>query len=118
MRNVCDKPKLIISVYGGRMHFTMDEDIEKEFMDSLAEAAVTSGTWIITSGLNNGAARLIGESINRRRALTDANENITLLGISWWGNVTKRTRRLVLEMQNQVNDLYKNICLKENNLFV
>jgi hypothetical protein len=43
MRNVCDKPKIIISVFGGRMHFTMSEDIEKEFMDSLAEAAVTSG---------------------------------------------------------------------------
>jgi hypothetical protein len=43
MTSVCGQPKLIISVYGGRKHFTMSEDIEKEFMDSLAEAAVTSG---------------------------------------------------------------------------
>jgi hypothetical protein len=43
MRSVCDQPKLIISVYGGRMHFTMREDIEMEFMDSLAEAAMTEG---------------------------------------------------------------------------
>ena len=43
MTSVCDKPKLIISVYGGRKHFTMSEDIEKEFMDSLAEAAMTEG---------------------------------------------------------------------------
>jgi hypothetical protein len=43
MRSVCEPPTLIISVYGGRKHFTMPEDIEKEFMDSLAEAAMTSG---------------------------------------------------------------------------
>jgi hypothetical protein len=43
MKNVCDRPKLIISVYGGRKYFTMSEDIEKEFMDSLAEAASTPG---------------------------------------------------------------------------
>jgi len=43
MRSVCEQPKLIISVYGGRKHFTMSEDIEKEFMNSLAEAAITPG---------------------------------------------------------------------------
>ena len=43
MRNVCDKSILIISVYGGLKHFTMHEDIEKEFMDSLTEAAITPG---------------------------------------------------------------------------
>jgi len=43
MTSVCDRPKLIISVYGGRKYFTMSENIEKEFMSSLAEAAVTPG---------------------------------------------------------------------------
>lgn len=43
MKSVCKQPKLIISVYGGRKHFTMSEQIEKEFTDSLAEAAMTSG---------------------------------------------------------------------------
>jgi hypothetical protein len=43
MRSVCDQPKLIISVYGGRKHFRLSADIEKEFMDTLAQAAVTSG---------------------------------------------------------------------------
>jgi hypothetical protein len=61
------------------------------------------GTWIITTGLNNGAARLIGESISRRRALTDRKESTTLLGISWWGNVTKKTRTMVSNIRNNVN---------------
>lgn len=43
MSDVCKKPRLIISVYGGRKYFTMNEEIEKEFMDSLAEAAMTPG---------------------------------------------------------------------------
>ncbi|CAF4161369.1 unnamed protein product [Rotaria magnacalcarata] len=47
MRSVCDQPKLIISVYGGRKYFTMSEAIEKEFMDSVAEAATTSGKIIL-----------------------------------------------------------------------
>ncbi|CAF2138343.1 unnamed protein product [Rotaria magnacalcarata] len=76
MGSVCGKPKLIISVYGGHKYFTMDEAIEKEFMDSMAEAAITSGTWIITSGLNNGAAKLIGEGVDRLRALESRRENI------------------------------------------
>ena len=77
-----------------------------------------SGTWIITSGLNNGAARLIGESISRRRALTDTKESTTLLGISWWGNVTKKTRRMVLEMQGEVKHLCNSNGLKEKELFL
>ena len=43
MANACENPKLIISVYGGRKYFTMSEDIEREFMHSMAEAAITPG---------------------------------------------------------------------------
>ena len=43
MNEVKDRPKLIISVYGGRKYFTMNENIEKEFMESMAEAAITPG---------------------------------------------------------------------------
>lgn len=61
------------------------------------------GTWVITSGLNNGAARLIGIGIDRLRALTDTNKPIVLLGISWWGNVAEKTRNMVAKLQNDVN---------------
>lgn len=49
MKSVRNPPKLIISVYGGRKHFTMSEYIEKEFMDSLAEAAMTSGNCFLSN---------------------------------------------------------------------
>lgn len=61
------------------------------------------GTWVITSGLNNGAARLIGIGIDRLRALTNTNKPITLIGISWWGNVAERTRKMVAKLQNGVS---------------
>ncbi|CAF4511710.1 unnamed protein product [Rotaria sp. Silwood1] len=101
MRSVCSQPKLIISVYGGRKYFTMSEDIEKEFMDSMAEAAITSGTWIITSGLNNGAAKLIGEGVARLRALVYKKRDVTLVGMAWWGNIAEKARTMVLQLQRK-----------------
>ncbi|CAF1414384.1 unnamed protein product [Rotaria magnacalcarata] len=88
MRSVCDQPKLIISVYGGRKYFTMSEAIEKEFMDSVAEAATTS-------------AKLIGEGVARLRALVDKKRSVTLLGMAWWGNIAEQTRTMVLELQRR-----------------
>jgi hypothetical protein len=70
------------------------------------------GTWIITSGLNNGAAKLIGEGIDRLRALTDTQQPTVLLGISWWGNVTEKTRELVVGLQREVNN-YTTIVSKK-----
>ncbi|CAF0820629.1 unnamed protein product [Adineta steineri] len=116
MRYTCDIPKLIISIYGGRMHFTLSEDIEKEFMDSLAEIAITFGTWIITSGLNNGVARLVGEGISQFQALTDTKQSTTLLGISWWGKITRKTRRMVLDLQRE-NLIINNNPINTETLF-
>ena len=124
--NTCDKPKLIISVYGGRKYFTMGEDIEREFMHSMAEAAVTPGnrnskncslshahqlrsplgTWMITSGLNNGTAKLIGEGVGRLRALTENKQNVTLVGMAWWGNIAEKARTMVLELQKEVKNIF------------
>lgn len=74
---------------------------------------IISGTWIITSGLNNGAARLIGEGISRLRALTDTKESPTVIGISWWGNVTEKTRQIVLDLQREVdNDVYEQCVVR------
>ncbi len=132
MTSVCVKPKLIISVYGGRKYFTMSEEIEKEFMDSLAATAITPGksflfdvyslrfaseTWIITSGLNNGAAKLIGEGVARLRALQDTKQSVTLLGMAWWGNIAEKARTMVLELQKEVRKSSGMICLTKESPF-
>ncbi|CAF4423829.1 unnamed protein product, partial [Rotaria magnacalcarata] len=59
-------------------------------------------TWIITSGLNNGAAKLIGEGVDRLRALVNKKPSMTLLGMAWWGNIAEKARAMVLELQNEV----------------
>lgn len=53
MTEVNRKPKFIISVYGGRKYFTMNENIEKEFMESMAEAAITPGKTTYNIYTNN-----------------------------------------------------------------
>lgn len=58
-------------------------------------------TWIITSGLNNGAAKLIGEGVARIRALSHKKQDVTLLGIAWWGNIAEKARNMVLGLQNE-----------------
>jgi hypothetical protein len=55
---------------------------------------------------------LIGEGIGRLRALTDTKHPTTLLGISWWGNVTEKTRKMVLDLQNEVNNYATSVCYK------
>jgi hypothetical protein len=79
-------------------------------MNSYVKHEYLIGTWIITSGLNNGAAKLIGEGIDRLRALTDTKQPTTLLGISWWGNVTEKTRALVVGLQREVNNCTAMAC--------
>ena len=76
------------------------------------------GTWIITSGLNNGAARLIGEGISRFRALTDTKKSATLIGMSWWGNVTRKTRKIIIDIQRKVNNYALKTSARKRFIFV
>jgi len=71
-----------------------------------------SGTWIITSGLNNGTAKLIGEGVARLRALTDTKQQVILLGMAWWGNIAENARTMVLELQKEVCNVIIINCMR------
>ena len=58
---------------------------------------------MITSGLNNGAAKLIGEGVARLRALTNRKQPMVLLGMAWWGYITQGARDMVLDLQDEVS---------------
>ncbi|CAF1427644.1 unnamed protein product [Rotaria sordida] len=83
----------------------MNENIEKEFMESLAVAATTPATWVITAGLNNGAAKLIGEGVSRLRALSGKQANAILLGIAWWSNLSMKTRKILSKIRDEKSRL-------------
>lgn len=47
-------PKLVISVHGGMQKFELHPRIKQLLGKGLIKAAVTTGAWIITGGVNTG----------------------------------------------------------------
>ncbi|CAF4188401.1 unnamed protein product, partial [Adineta steineri] len=86
------KPTLILSVYGGAKYFTMTEKPEKEIIRGIIDAAATSNAWILTTGINNGVTKLIGEGISHYRLLKANSNKIICIGLTKWGTINESTR--------------------------
>jgi len=91
-KDVGGKPDLLIGCFGGAKYFTMTDNLEKEFMTGISQAAATKGVWLLTTGLNNGVSQLIGQSVHRNKVLDANNFNPTLIGLTGWRTVTEHTR--------------------------
>ncbi|CAF0983658.1 unnamed protein product [Adineta ricciae] len=86
------KPNLLISAYGGAKFFTLSERIEKDFVTGIIDLATRADAWILTAGVNNGVANLIGEGISQYRVLKQHPKSIICIGLTQWGSLTERTR--------------------------
>ncbi|CAF1197338.1 unnamed protein product [Adineta steineri] len=86
------KPGLILSIYGGAKYFTMTEKLEKEIIRGIIDAAATSNAWILTTGINNGVSKLIGEGISHYRLLKANPNKIVCIGLTKWGTINGSTR--------------------------
>ncbi|CAF0985839.1 unnamed protein product [Adineta steineri] len=86
------KPSLILSVYGGAKYFTMTEKMEKEIIRGIIDAAATSNAWILSTGINNGVSKLIGEGISHYRLLKANPNKIICIGLTKWGTINESTR--------------------------
>ncbi|CAF3888305.1 unnamed protein product [Adineta steineri] len=86
------KPTLILSVYGGAKYFTMTEKLEKEIIRGIIDAAATSNAWILTTGINNGVSKLVGEGISHYRLLKANPNKIICVGLTKWGTINESTR--------------------------
>lgn len=53
-----DLPKLLISVHGGLQNFELQPKLKQVFGKGLIKAAMTTGAWIFTGGVNTGELRL------------------------------------------------------------
>ncbi|CAF1493524.1 unnamed protein product [Adineta ricciae] len=93
--NVGSKPHLLISCFGGAENFVMTDTLEKEFMIGIAQAAVTEHVWLLTTGLNSGVSKLIGQYVHRYRLLNKSSIVPTLIGMTGWGTVSKNTREVL-----------------------
>ncbi|CAF3716629.1 unnamed protein product [Adineta steineri] len=88
----CTKPALILSIYGGAKYFTMTEKMEKEIIRGIIDAAAMSNAWILTTGINNGVSKLIGEGISHYRLLKDNPNKICCIGLTKWGTINESAR--------------------------
>ena len=104
-------PKLLVSCYGGAEGFTMTDSLEREFMSGIGQLATTEGdfeilsnygnklaicfvvdVWVLTTGLNAGVSKLIGQGIDRHILLHENVSKPTVIGITSWGTITEYTR--------------------------
>ncbi|CAF1299340.1 unnamed protein product [Adineta steineri] len=86
------KPAVILSIYGGAKYFTMTEKLEKEIIRGIIDAAAMSNAWILTTGINNGVSKLVGEGIAHYRLLKANPNKIVCIGLTKWGTINGRTR--------------------------
>lgn len=50
-----ERPKLILSVQGGSENFTLPRKVKQAFSKGLITAALSTGAWILTDGINTGS---------------------------------------------------------------
>ncbi|CAF3904829.1 unnamed protein product [Rotaria sordida] len=92
------KPALILSIYGGAKYFTMTERLEKEVIRGVIDAATTANAWILTTGINNGVSKLVGEGISHYSLLREYPNKVKCIGMTMWGTINENTR---LELKSQ-----------------
>ncbi|CAF1576260.1 unnamed protein product [Didymodactylos carnosus] len=81
----------------------MNERLETEFMKGIVHVATIADAWILTTGLNSGVAKLVGDGIAQSRLLSKQQKEVIAIGLTQWGSLTEKTR-----------SLFKQICITEN----
>jgi hypothetical protein len=67
----------------------------------------------LTTGLNSGVAKLVGEAISQDRMITGRPNNVVSIGLTKWGCLTERTRNLLSEQVQWLTEKYS-----EYNIFL
>ncbi|XP_067087014.1 LOW QUALITY PROTEIN: transient receptor potential cation channel subfamily M member 3-like [Osmerus mordax] len=80
-----DLPKLLISVHGGLQNFELQPKLKQVFGKGLITAAMTTGAWIFTGGVNTGVIRHVGDALKDHASKSRG--KICTIGIAPWGIV-------------------------------
>ena len=51
--------------------------------------------WLLTTGLNSGVSKVIGQSVERRTLLGEKSAHHTIIGLTSWGCLSDRTRQVL-----------------------
>ncbi|XP_072004409.1 transient receptor potential cation channel subfamily M member 7-like isoform X2 [Engystomops pustulosus] len=102
-------PKLLISVHGGTQKFNLHPRIKDALFKRFIKAAETTRAWILTGGVNNGAAEHIGDAL--KDYASHLCHKVCTIGIMPWGLVDGRQdligRNVVAPYQTLLNPLSK-----------
>uniref|UniRef100_A0A8D2Q8A5 non-specific serine/threonine protein kinase n=1 Tax=Varanus komodoensis TaxID=61221 RepID=A0A8D2Q8A5_VARKO len=102
-------PKLVVSVHGGMQKFELHPRIKQLLGKGLIKAAVTTGAWIITGGVNTGVAKHVGDALKEHSS--QSSRKICTIGIAPWGVIENRNdlvgRDIVAPYQTLLNPLSK-----------
>uniref|UniRef100_UPI00358EF2B9 transient receptor potential cation channel subfamily M member 7 isoform X4 n=1 Tax=Myxine glutinosa TaxID=7769 RepID=UPI00358EF2B9 len=81
-------PKLLISVHGGLQNFKMHPKLRQVFGKGLIKAALTTGAWIFTGGINMGIVTHVGDALKEHSSRSC--KKICTIGIAPWGLIENR----------------------------
>ncbi|XP_026320800.1 transient receptor potential cation channel trpm [Hyposmocoma kahamanoa] len=80
-----DRPKLLITIQGGKANFDLQPKLKKVLRKGLLRAAKTTGAWIFTGGTNTGVTRQVGDALQLERSQRAG--RVVSIGIAPWGIV-------------------------------
>ncbi|XP_033932545.1 transient receptor potential cation channel subfamily M member 7 isoform X2 [Pseudochaenichthys georgianus] len=102
-------PKILISVHGGVQNFELHPRIKQVVGKGLIKAAVTTGAWILTGGVNTGVAKHVGDALKEH--CSRSSKKICTIGIAPWGALENRHdligRDIIAPYQTLLNPLSK-----------
>lgn len=102
-------PKILISVHGGVQNFELHPRIKQVVGKGLVKAAVTTGAWILTGGVNTGVAKHVGDALKEH--CSRSSRKICTIGIAPWGVIENRNdligRDIIAPYQTLLNPLSK-----------
>ncbi|XP_053575306.1 LOW QUALITY PROTEIN: transient receptor potential cation channel subfamily M member 7-like [Bombina bombina] len=81
-------PKLVISVHGGTQKFELHPCVKEALSKGFVKAAMTTGAWILTGGINNGVAAHIGDALKEHASRLS--HKVYTIGIAPWGIIEGR----------------------------
>ncbi|XP_078055932.1 transient receptor potential cation channel subfamily M member 1-like [Mustelus asterias] len=81
-------PKLLISVHGGLQNFELQPKLKQVFGKGLIKAAMTTGAWIFTAGVDTGVIRHVGDALKDHSSKSCG--RICAIGFAPWGIVENK----------------------------
>ncbi|GMR39815.1 hypothetical protein PMAYCL1PPCAC_10010, partial [Pristionchus mayeri] len=85
-------PKLVITIHGGLTNFELQPKLARALRRGVMNAAKSCDTWIITTGMHQGAVQHVCDALTDLRSGRKTKSKVAAIGIAPWGLIKKRAR--------------------------